>query len=629
MSGYSEEQIYAAMRAADAAGDGEAVKALAAQLGGISGSVSDETPSPYDPPKPPPTTMEQLGQSTQNAVAGLAQGAAFIPDALQSVATGVNRGINYGVTQGGGALMDMLGFDGAADKWRASGDKIDDSFAKQQTLGDMIETVSPTPDGMGASRFAAQFVGGMAVPFGPKAAPRTSLAPAAPKTAQQEIVKLGDQFNVPVMTSDVAPPRNFVTKTTQALGERIPFAGTGGPRQTQNVQRIEAVKELAKDFGVDGTGELLDEVTANLSATRGAKIANLAGQKNSVIDGIQGPVDMARTAAVIDREIASLSRSNAEAFDPVIKKLQSFRNVLTSGKSLREIETNRKLLGDIFEDQNLAAIKGEGQKALNRIYEPLREDMGVFISRNAPKEAYTKWVKANDELAAMAGELKDGVFKGVLRDSETTPENVAKLLFSKKPSEVKRLVANLDGDGIAKAQGAVIHRAMEKAGMDAAGGMDNISPQLFANEIARLGKSVGVVFKGADLQRVEGLRKLVQATQRASVAAAAPPTGVQNSLPILTAVLADMMGGAGAGLTTAGVIGLAARAYESKATRNLLIGLSKSKPGSPAEGKFIERIAKGIASQAEIQSSRVGSAANSNVGIPVAAGDTQENQPQQ
>ena len=51
--------------------------------------------------------------------------------------------------------------------------------------------------------------------------------------------------------------------------------------------------------------------------------------------------------------------------------------------------------------------------------------------------------------------------RNVLRSNESTPENVARLLFSKKPSEVRRLVGNLSPDGQARAQAAVINRAVE------------------------------------------------------------------------------------------------------------------------------------------------------------------------
>src|SRR5690606_23926379 len=124
---------------------------------------------------------------------------------------------------------------------------------------------------------------------------------------------------------------------------------------------------------------------------------------------------------------------------PVIAELEKFKRTLSSGLSLRGIEENRKILGTAFDGDNMANIKDIGDKAIRAIYAPLRDDMGEVIRERAGDAAFNRWKGANDRLAAMAGELEDKVFKDVLRKSETTPGAVSRLLFSKNPSEVRRL----------------------------------------------------------------------------------------------------------------------------------------------------------------------------------------------
>jgi hypothetical protein len=130
-----------------------------------------------------------------------------------------------------------------------------------------------------------------------------------------------------------------------------------------------------------------------------------------------------------------------------------------------------------------------------------------------------------------------------------------------------------------------------------------------------------VVFEGADLARLQGLERVLQSTKQASVASAAPPTGVQNSQmgmgyvagasgPISIPLLASYGG--------------LARLYESRAVRDLLVGLSKTKPGSKPERHWLDRIAKTIAAQAEIRTDQFGRAMNDNVGVSAAAGNTEE-----
>lgn len=510
-----------------------------------------------------------------------------------------------GVPQGLGAAVDFATMLGTAamppsgsDMMRvAQGESpLGVQFGRGTDLAGAFERAAPTPPGMEGPRFAGQLAGGLIAP-GPKAIPRVRApATAAAPNAAREVIEAGARNNVRVMTSDVRPPTTFTGKSARAIGERIPYAGTGGQRAAQQNERIEAVRELARETGADVATELIDEVADDFAKTRGSQVTALTRRKNAVIDSIPtplAPANVVRTLEAIDAQTRRLASIDAEAFAPVIDRLTRFGVNIASGKTLREIEGNRKLLGDMFEDASLAAIKGDGQKALNAIYAPLRDDMAAFIQANAGTKARTTWANANKHLSALMGELDDKVFAGVLRSSDTTPENVARILFSTKPSEVRRLVSNLSPEGRSKAQAAIIERAIQSAG-----GLDNISPDRFANEIGRLGKSVGVVFEGADLARVQGLEKLLQATKQASVAAAAPPTGVQNA-QLLMAGGVGASGGTGA--IPLAIYGGLARLYESAPMRNMLVGLGRSQPGSKAEGRMLERILKVVTSQTQIR----------------------------
>ncbi|WP_337904953.1 hypothetical protein, partial [Mesomycoplasma ovipneumoniae] len=132
----------------------------------------------------------------------------------------------------------------------------------------------------------------------------------------------------------------------------------------------------------------------------------------------------------ISDQVRALKEIDAVEFTPVIDRLQRFGEQLTAGKSLATVEEQRKLLGALFDDPNLAKIKDRGQKAINAIYDPLRKDMGNFIEAQAGVGARNRWAKANEELAAMAGELKSSRFRNVLRDADVTPEAVSRILFS-------------------------------------------------------------------------------------------------------------------------------------------------------------------------------------------------------
>lgn len=647
MADYSREQIYDAMRKADAAGDADAVKALAAALKGgatkqqiidqaaqnnlsVDEAALDANIASRDAGgptntflEPKPSMLKQLGTATENAVAGAAQGVAGLYDFGQDVAKMPTQAMNV-VTRGIADLIDLSGIPSVGGFLRRGADNYDRDLSAMPSVASTIEQASPTPEGMGAQRFVAQLLGGAAVPFGPKAkAPVKAPAAVPAASGAAETISAGRGAGVRVMTSDVRPPKTFIGRLSQATGERIPIAGTAGPRARQQAERVEAVKDIARDFGADVASDQLNDVADDLAKTRGGMLSKLKATKDAVIQGITAPfTDAPRTVFAIDREIARLKGIDEVEYAPVVQRLERFKTNLTSGKSLEQVEGNRKLLGDMFADPTLAQIKGEGQKAINRIYAPLRDDMSVFISRNTTKERHSAWKKANDSLSSMAGELKSSAFKKMLNDAETTPENVATLLFNQKPSEVRRLIDNLSPRGRSRAQSAVIQRAIEKAG-----GIEEVSPDKFANEIARLGKPIGVIFQGGDLARIRGLERVLQATKRAAQASVTPPTGVQNT-PIVGGYAAGSLLGAAA-IPYAAFAGFASRAYESAAVRDVLVGLSKTKPGSKEEGALLSRIAKMVTSQLEIQGGGLTRAANENVPMGQLAASDEKRQQQQ
>jgi hypothetical protein len=274
------------------------------------------------------------------------------------------------------------------------------------------------------------------------------------------------------------------------------------------------------------------------------------------------------------------------------------------GQNLINVETLRKQIGESFKAPELASVRGIGEKSLSSIYKPLKQDMEAFITQVGERRDVTKYKVANKRLADLAGELDMSTLKSVLRRGDETPEVIANMLFSKKPSEVRQLYASLTPTGRESARAAILSRAAEKATVDVAEGTV-VSPDKFANEVKRLGTSVGVFFNGDDLKQVEGLIRVLNITKRASEAAAAPPTGVQAAIPVSAAALSSFFGGGLLGfiatLGGAGSVGVAARIYESAPIRNLLIKIPQTTAGSKEEAALLKRLTSVIqsATQAE------------------------------
>jgi hypothetical protein len=433
----------------------------------------------------------------------------------------------------------------------------------------------------------------------------TKITPSATRVPS-EIVD-AERAGVSLMTSDVLPPRTFASKWLQTVGERIPLAGTGGVRESQQKQRIEAVRNLLVDFGADDAAKASDDVMRDVLSKRAGELSKYSTAKTEVIErlGQSGVVPVNRTIQAIDNEIAKLQGAKTKEFLPIIERLNDWKASL-QGQNLVNVEVLRKQIGESFKAPELASVRGTGEKALTNIYKPLKQDMESFITQVGERRDITKYKVANKRLSDLAGELDNNTLKSVLKRGDATPEVIANMLFSKKPSDVKQLYASLTPAGRERARSAILARAAEKSSVEVSGGFI-ISPDKFAGEVKRLGASIGVFFNGDDLKQVEGLTKVLNITKRASEAAAMPTTGVQVAIPAGAAALSSFFG---AGLTgflgtlgAATVAGGAARIYESAPVRNLLIKISQTVSGSAEEAALLKRLTSTIQQQQQAQSS--------------------------
>jgi hypothetical protein len=510
---------------------------------------------------------------------------------------------------------------GAANLMTGAGRAVADIMAAQpgaQTVaggGAGLGAQAATEMGAGpVGQIAASLAGGLA---GGRAA---GLGVAAPQAGLPAAIKEAEQAGVRVMTTDVREPSTFAGKWLQRTGEMIPIAGTGGPRAAQQQERIDASVDLLRNYGVAETAAadnaIISSVARDLLAKRSADLAKYTGMKTDVIEGLKdvGTVDVTRTVKAIDDEIASLRGLRSGAYEPVIARLEDWKKAITGtrevtlpdgtvrtearGQPITNIEQLRKDIGAAFTSPELSSIRSTGEKALSRIYGPLRDDMGDFIKANGQRRDFDKWSVANKQLKTMVGDLELGAMRNALDKGDATPESVRALLFSSKPSEIRALYRSLSADGKRNARTAILQEAFTKIG----GEFESLSPDQFKRQLVRLGAPIGVFFSGQDLKAVEGLVRTLKMTERAGQAAVSPPTGVQ-AVPIVgAAVLTDLLGGAGAAVVSGATIGGLARAYESAAVRNLLLKIPQVAAGSAEEAELFKRLTAAINAQKATES---------------------------
>ena len=418
--------------------------------------------------------------------------------------------------------------------------------------------------------------------------------------ARQSAIRNAERLGIHVTTSDIRPPSTFIGRSAQSLGERIPVVGTGGIRASQQVDRVKAIRNLMDEFGATDAAGASDDVMKDLLKTRGDALSKYSAQKSEVISRLSGKgnVPVTNATRAIDEQLALL-RKNAGTpeIDTLIKDLQSFRQSI-QGKDLDSIEQLRALLGERYASADMATIRKAGEKYLSKIYGPLREDMGNFIKSVGERRDFTKWAVANKQLSNMAGELKDPALKSMLRRGDATPEVIERMLFSKKPSEVRSLAGQLSPQGMANARMAIIARAADEARIDMPDGSVSISPEKFSNSMRRMTPSVSAFFTGDDWKKVDALQRAIQLTRRAGESPVMTKTGQEAVMPITIAAALDVFQTSGAALGGGVAIGTLARAYESKPVRDMLLRLPTLKRGSAEEAELAKRIIATISTAA-------------------------------
>lgn len=558
-------------------------------LAGLAGLVTDPVAALANQVLPEQYQLQPLQQAASNLLTD-----AGVPQPENALERVVQQGAQS-LAAGGGSVGLARQLAGAASPVTAAVARQMAAQPGQQLAGAAGSGVAgqvAQESGSGpVGQLAASLAGGVggAGLAGMRFAPRVDQAKAAQDLAAAQ------RAGVDLMTSDVMPPRTFISRTSQQAGERIPVVGTGPVREAQQAQRIDAVKNLLREFGADAAADAPDSVMRDLSTKRSGDLAKYTTLKRDVMAAVDnaGPVDVSRTVQAIDNQIARQQSIGTAQAQKVAAVLDDFKNA-SQGKPISVLDEVRKQIGQAFEGDSMADIKDAGTKALQAIYGPLRQDMDDHVRNFGARRDINKWTVSNKRLSELAGELDNRTLKAVLRSGEATPEVVNRMLFSQKPSDVRQLYSSLTPQGRAHARAAILQKAAQDAG-----GIENIRPDRFANSVKKMADNVGVMFSGDDLKQVEGLTRVLDITKRAGEAAAAPPTGVQLAVPLGFGALVDIFGGMGAGVASAATIGGSARLYESPAVRNMLIALPKLKRGSAEEAALVKRIVSAINAQSE------------------------------
>lgn len=591
---YSREQLMTALRNADAAGDTEGARRIAQMLS--SGDQSTQNQSQ-------PEEQSLVGKATDWLTGDQSAG---------QIAEQAGRGlvnIPFDVLQGGASLINAisqgLGGPKVLDDVYRPVDRPTDSYAQAgETIGGYLVPGVGTAGSMAIGSLAeaanqkGDFAQNAAINAGVNLAAQGVLSAAAkgigrgitaikgdiaPEVAKK--IATSESMGVTPMTSDVIPPKNAFTRglTQDAEGALL---GTGSKRAEQYAKRSQLVKKQLEKYGEYSPSVVVDDLYGSLKSRKDS-----AG---SVIEDIttkmgDTPVDTSKSIKVIDNVLTRANRLGKVANKDLIRGLSDLREELAKPDIdfglLRELRSalRESIQGDAMVFPNSA------KAATDAVERAMGADLRNNAARYLGAGEAARYVKANSDYSNVFNKVLNKRIANNLNKAkkEFTPELINSVVFSRKPSDIKRIWPALSEDGKNAMRAAYISKIAEKAGD---------SPTKFLTELNKLksqsdGQIYNTIFSGRHMKELDALHEVLQQTARSDTANVVTQTGQSQANRIRTIGATATLG---ATLALEAGFGAMMRLYESKAARNALLRLANTKAGTPAYERTLNNAANAI-----------------------------------
>ncbi|EEM8290673.1 DNA transfer protein [Salmonella enterica subsp. enterica serovar Infantis] len=591
---YSREQLMTALRNADAAGDTEGARRIAQMLS--SGDQSTQNQSQ-------PEEQSLVGKATDWLTGGQSAG---------QIAEQAGRGlvnIPFDVLQGGASLINAisqgLGGPKVLDDVYRPVDRPTDPYAQAgETIGGYLVPGVGTAGSMAIGSLAeaanqkGDFAQNAAINAGVNLAAQGVLSAAAkgigrgitaikgdiaPEVAKK--IATSESMGVTPMTSDVIPPKNAFTRGL-AQGAEGALLGTGSKRAEQYAKRSQLVKKQLEKYGEYSPSVVVDDLYGSLKSRKDS-----AGRVIEDITTKMGdtPVDTSKSIKVIDNVLTRANRLGKVANKDLIRGLSDLREELAKPDIdfglLRELRSalRESIQGDAMVFPNSA------KAATDAVERAMGADLRNNAARYLGAGEAARYVKANSDYSNVFNKVLNKRIANNLNKAkkEFTPELINSVVFSRKPSDIKRIWPALSEDGKNAMRAAYISKIAEKAGD---------SPTKFLTELNKLksqsdGQIYNTIFSGRHMKELDALHEVLQQTARSDAANVVTQTGQSQANRIRT-IGATATLGVSLGLEAG--FGAIMRLYESKAARNALLRLANTKAGTPAYERALSNAANAI-----------------------------------
>lgn len=403
--------------------------------------------------------------------------------------------------------------------------------------------------------------------------------------ADRQLIETAEGMGVTPMTSDMIKPGNAFTRGIQQDAEGA-MLGTGAKRAEQYARRSQLVKNQLDKYGDYSPSVVVDDLYGSLKSRKdsaGGVIDDITTKMGST------PVDTSNSVKVIDNVLARASRLGKTANKDLIRGLSDLREELSKPDiDFGLLREQRSALRESIQGNSMV-FPNSAKSATDAVERAMGADLRNNAAKSLGAGEAARYVKANSDYSNVFNKVLNKRIANNLNKAkkEFTPELINSVVYSRKPSDIKRIWPALSEDGKDAMRAAYISKIAEKTGD---------SPAKFLTELNKLksqsdGQIFNTIFSGRHMKELDALQDVLAKTARSDAANVVTQTGQTQANRL------RMIGGIttlGTSFGLEGAFGALMRVYESKPARNMLLRLANTKPGTPSYERALNQAAVAV-----------------------------------
>ncbi|EAV4983858.1 DNA transfer protein [Salmonella enterica] len=408
----------------------------------------------------------------------------------------------------------------------------------------------------------------------------------------KQLINTAESMGITPMTSDIARPVNEMGALGKGLvqGGEGAILGTGSKRAEQYATRSKLVSNYLDRFGEYNPDDVVQSLTRTLKGRKNAAGAVINDVTNKMGNAA---IDTSNTMNALNTAIARQERLGSSANKNLLSSLRSLRDEIINPA------TDLEMTFDLLRQHRTAfrsnvqgdsmVFPNQAKAATNMVENAMSRDLRNAVGKSLGVSDAAAYLKANSDYANVYNKVLNKNIANKLNkaSNEATPELINSVVYSRKPSDVKRIWSALDNKGKDAMRAAYISKIAEKTGD---------SPAKFITEVNKLkaqsgGEIYNTIFSGRHMKELDALHDVLRQTARSDSANVVTQTGQALANPVRLGAAIPTLGKS---LAAEAGFGLAMRVYESKPVRNMLLRLANTKPGTPAYERALNQAATAV-----------------------------------